>query len=115
MGRVAHRLRDRDDWLTETSRYAAHLLTPTIKRQLVKRKPKCWSDDMSWIPDYEQLVPEFVACFAEHYTHPKAFHRCRPITLASYLEHGLLGQDSAAIVARFVKYFLTFQRLILMR
>ncbi|WP_232448494.1 hypothetical protein [Burkholderia ubonensis] len=93
--------RKRDEWIAELPKYAAHLLTPAIKRKLATKRPKCWSDDMSWIPGREHLVPKFLECFTSHYTHLKAFHGCRPVTLSSYYKHGLMGQDRDKLLAHF--------------
>lgn len=101
MTRIVLDWRKRDEWLAELSTYAGHLLTPAMKRKLAAKKPKCWSDDMSWLPYPEHLVPEFIGCFTSHYTHFKAFHGCRPITLSSYFENGLTGQDSEKLFRSF--------------
>lgn len=93
--------RNRGEWLGEVSKYAGHLLTPAIERELALKGPKCWSDDMTWIPGHEHLVPEFIGTLTSHYTHFKAFHGCRPMTLSSYYRNGLTGQDSEKIFALF--------------
>lgn len=50
-------------------------------------------------------MPEFVSCLAGHYTHFKGFHGCRPPKLASYYEHGLLGQSSTRLCEAFREIF----------
>jgi len=97
--------RNRAEWLDATSKYAGHVLTPALRRTLAKTRPKCWSDDMSWLSDWEDLIPEFIFCFAEHYTHLKAFHGCRPVALSSYYDQGLRGQDSGQLIPVFREIF----------
>ncbi|MBR8279086.1 hypothetical protein [Burkholderia vietnamiensis] len=97
--------RNRAEWLDATSKYAGHVLTPALRRTLAKTRPKCWSDDMSWLSDWEDLVPEFAFCLAKQYTHLKAFHGCRPVTLSSYYKHGLRGQDGDQLISFFREIF----------
>lgn len=105
MKKVVFDWRNSAAWLDAASKYAAHVLTPKLRRTLAKTRRKCWSDDMSWLPDWEDLVPEFVFCFAEHYTHLKAFHGCRPVALSSYYQHGLRGQDGDQLISLFREIF----------
>lgn len=105
MTKVVLDWRNRAEWLYAASKYGGHVLTPALRRTLGKTRPKCWSDDMSWLPDWEDLVPEFVFCLAEYYTHLKAFHGCRPIALSSYYEHGLRGQDGDQLITLFRETF----------
>jgi hypothetical protein len=105
MTKVVLDWRNRAEWLDATSKYARHVLTPALRRTLAKSRPKCWSDDMSWLPDWEDSVAEFVFCLAEHYTHLKAFHGCRPVALSSYCEQGLRGQDGDQLIRLFRQIF----------
>lgn len=97
--------RNRAQWLDAASQYARHLLTPSVRRTLARTRPSCWSVDMSWLPDSDDLFSEFVHCFAEHYSHLKAFHGCRPVLLSSYYEHGLRGQDADQLILQFRAMF----------
>lgn len=60
---------------------------------------------MSWLPDWEDVFPEFVQSLSDHYTHLKAFHGCRPLSLSSYYEHGLQGQDADQLALQFRAMF----------
>ncbi|WP_230958696.1 hypothetical protein [Burkholderia stagnalis] len=97
--------RNRAQWLDAASKYARHLLTPAVRRTLARTRPSCWSDDMSWLPDWEDVFPEFVHSLSEHYAHLKAFHGCRPLSLSSYYAHGLRGQDADQLVLQFQAMF----------
>jgi hypothetical protein len=97
--------RNRAHWLVAASKYARHVLTPSVRRALASSRPSCWSDDMSWLPDWEDALPEFVHSLADHYAHLKAFHGCRPVSLSSYYEHGLQGQNADQLVLQFQAMF----------
>ncbi|WP_210558268.1 MULTISPECIES: hypothetical protein [unclassified Pseudomonas] len=60
---------------------------------------------MDWLPNHEDLVPEFGERFSQYYSHVKAFHGCRPESLSTYYAHGLLGQDGERIKSAFRKIF----------
>ncbi len=85
--------------------YANDLLGPSIRNRIAQDRPKCWSDDMSWLPDSEDIVPEFISRFTTYYGYFKGFHGCRPLTLSSYYEQGLVGQNSAELFAIFREIF----------
>lgn len=84
--------RNRRAWLQHVRSYAKPLLTPSLAMVLEQRRPQCWSDVMDWLPNHDDLVPEFCDRMSSFYTHFKAFHGCRPESLSSYYEHGLRGQ-----------------------
>jgi hypothetical protein len=97
--------RKRRSWLVRTRHYARDILTPDLKAYLSRVRPDCWSDDLSWLPDHEYLVPEFTSALTGYYTHFKGFHGCRPTSLSSYLEHGLVGQRSEHLNKLFREIF----------
>ncbi|AXW61561.1 hypothetical protein CJO94_05920 [Ralstonia solanacearum] len=97
--------RRRRKWLACIRHYAGHLLTAELRQHLLQERPKCWSDDFSWLPDAEYVVPEFVSALTSYYTHFKGFHGCRPVRLGSYYERGLLGQDSDFLCNMFREIF----------
>ncbi|WP_078201893.1 hypothetical protein [Cupriavidus necator] len=97
--------RKRKSWLASIRHYAGHVLTAEIREHLALARPKCWSDDLSWLPDSHDAVPEFVAALTGYYTHFKGFHGCRPLKLSSYYERGLIGQDSDALSNVFREIF----------
>ncbi|CAG9258050.1 conserved hypothetical protein [Burkholderia diffusa] len=93
--------RARQSWQASIQHYADDLLGPSVRNRIERDRPKCWSDDMSWLPDSKDVVPEFVLRFATYYSYFKGFHGCRPVTLSSYYEHVLLGQNSESLFANF--------------
>lgn len=97
--------RNRRSWLGSIRFYAGDLLDPAVRRYLVRKRPECWSDDLSWLPDHEELVLDFCDALASYYSHAKAFHGCRPENTRSYYEHGLQGQQPDRIQARFRELF----------
>ncbi|WP_446333227.1 hypothetical protein [Burkholderia pseudomallei] len=97
--------RARRSWLASIQHYADDLLGPSIRNRIAQDRPKCWSDDMSWLPDSEDVVPEFISRFTTYYGYFKGFHGCRPRTLSSYYEQGLVGQNSAELFATFREIF----------
>lgn len=97
--------RNRRSWLNSIRFYANDLLTEEVREFLQRERPKCWSDDLAWLPDHERLVPAFSGRMSQYYTHVKAFHGCRPDSLASYYEQGLLGQDGQQIAKKFREIF----------
>jgi len=52
------------------------------------QRPKCWSDDLTWLPNHEELLPAFSEKLWSYYTHAKAFHGCRPENLAAHIVTG---------------------------
>jgi len=97
--------RNRRSWLGSIRFYAGELLDPAMRRHLERKRPKCWSDDLSWLPNHEELVPAFCELLASYYSYAKAFHGCRPENLRSYYEHGLQGHQPDRIQARFRELF----------
>lgn len=97
--------RKRRSWLASIRHYAGHLLTSELRQQLVLERPECWSDNFSWLPGSEYLLPEFADCLTNYYTHFKGFHGCRPQSLGSYYEKGLVGQNSELLNDRFREIF----------
>lgn len=97
--------RKRRAWLRHIPLYAESLLTPSLVAVLERRRPECWSDVMDWLPDHEDLVPEFCDRMSSFYTHFKGFHGCRPESLSSYYEHGLQGQNASMIIEKFRRLF----------
>jgi hypothetical protein len=91
-------------WLAEVPKYAASILTSRIKEKIQLTRPKCWSDDFTWLP-VKDGATQFANAFAEHYRHIRAFHGCRPTDFASYFENGLQGQSAEAIEALFLSIF----------
>ncbi|MEM5434691.1 hypothetical protein [Paraburkholderia diazotrophica] len=97
--------RKRRNWLASVRHYAGHVLTTELRQYLSQERPKCWSDDFSWLPDSGYILPEFVSSLTRYYTHFKGFHGCRPLTLSSYYERGLLGQNSDLLCSVFRELF----------
>lgn len=93
--------RDRRKWLMAVPRYASQVLTSDVRKFIEDQRPKCWSDDLNWLPNHEELLPAFSEKLWSYYTHAKAFHGCRPETLATYFEHGLQGQNPERILQQF--------------
>lgn len=82
-------------------RYASQVLTSDVRKHIENQRPKCWSDDLAWLPNHEELLPAFSEKLWSYYTHAKAFHGCRPENLATYFDHGLKGQDPERILKQF--------------
>lgn len=97
--------RKRGRWLRAIPNYATQVLTIDVRRRVEIARPKCWSDDLAWLPHYEELVPEFCEKLWGYYTHAKAFHGCRPDSVASYFEYGLQGQSLDRILQKFREIF----------
>lgn len=97
--------RNRRAWLREIQSYAKPVLTPELVAVLERRRPECWSDVMDWLPDHEEVVPEFCERMSSFYSHFKAFHGCRPESLSSYFKYGLQGQNAASIIQKFRSLF----------
>ncbi|PAU59208.1 hypothetical protein BZL41_17050 [Pseudomonas sp. PIC25] len=97
--------RKRRSWLARIRHYAGDILTPELKAHISRERPDCWSDDLSWLPDWECVVSEFVSALTDYYSHFKGFHGCRPSSLKSYYEHGLLGQSSERLHNVFRRIF----------
>lgn len=97
--------RNRRAWLQHIRSYAKPLLTPKLVAVLERRRPDCWSDVMDWLPNHDDLVPEFCDLMSSFYTHFKAFHGCRPESLSSYYDHGLRGQNADLIIRKFRQLF----------
>lgn len=97
--------RNRRSWLVSIRHYAGHVLTAELRQRLAQERPECWSDDLSWLPDSEYILPEFVGSLTGYYTHFKGFHGCRPSSVSSYYEHGLLGQNSDLLCDMFREIF----------
>jgi hypothetical protein len=93
--------RRRRAWLASMRQFAAHLLSAEVRRHVAQTRPECWSDDLSWLPDADSLLPELVRALKRHYTHYKGFHGCRPLRVQSYYEQGLVGQNGALLVQAF--------------
>ncbi len=97
--------RNRRAWLSAIRVYAGNLLTPEIRTTLEIRRPECWSDVMNWLPDHERLLAAFTDQMSSYYSHLKAFHGCRPESLATYHELGLQGQRPERIIETFRSIF----------
>ncbi|MBT1119028.1 hypothetical protein [Stutzerimonas nitrititolerans] len=97
--------RNRRSWLGSIRFYAGELLDPAMRRHLERKRPQCWSDDLSWLPNHEELVPVFCELLASYYSYVKAFHGCRPENTRSYYEHGLQGHQPDRIQSRFRELF----------
>lgn len=97
--------RNRRAWLQHVRSYAKPLLTPGLVKLLEQRRPQCWSDALDWLPNHDDLIPEFCDRMSSFYTHFKAFHGCRPESLSSYYEHGLRGQNADSIIKKFRQLF----------
>lgn len=72
-----------------------------MRRHLERKRPKCWSDDLSWLPNHEA----FCELLASYYSYVKAFHGCRPENTRFYYEHGLQGHQPDRIQALFRELF----------
>lgn len=97
--------RNRRSWLFSIRYYAGDLLREETRELIRRERPKCWSDDLAWLPDQEKIVPAFTERMFQYYTHVKAFHGCRPDSLAPYYTYGLLGQDTERIAKEFRQIF----------
>lgn len=97
--------RNRRSWLRDIRSYASTVLTPELVGALERDRPECWSDVMDWLPNYDEVVPEFCEQMSSFYTHFKAFHGCRPQSLGSYYEHGIRGQNAESIHHEFRTLF----------
>lgn len=97
--------RNRRSWLSSIRFYAHDLLTEEVRDFLRRERLECWSDDLSWLPNHQHLVPAFSERMFLYYTHVKAFHGCRPDSLASYYAQGLLGQDGERLNKKFREIF----------
>ena len=97
--------RNRRSWLRAIQAYAGELLNPRIRGVIEKKRPKCWSDAMNWLPGDEDTVSEFTDRMSHYYSHVKGFHGCRPESLATYHEHGLRGQRPEEVIAKFRSIF----------
>ena len=97
--------RTENDWLSELSNYAGDLLGNELLEEIRENGIKgCWSDDMSWLPG-KDIDKEVEARFVDYYSHVKAFHGCRPLTVRSYYESGILGQNRGKITEQFKSVF----------
>lgn len=105
MGKHVLDWRNRNAWLRAIPKYASDVLTNEVRELIERDRPDCWSDVMDWLPDHDDLVPEFEEQLWGYYTHAKAFHGCRPGSVASYFEHGIKGQDADSIISRFREIF----------
>lgn len=97
--------RKRRSWLACIRHYAGHVLSTELRQHLAQERPKCWSDDLSWLPDSEYILSEFTGSLTSYYTHFKGFHGCRPISVSSYYQRGLLGQNSDLLCDQFREIF----------
>lgn len=97
--------RKRRSWLASIPYYAGDLLSAEITQELVQERPECWSDNFSWLPYSEDILPEFVQRLTTYYSHFKGFHGCRPSSVRSYYERGLLGQNSDFLCDNFRQIF----------
>lgn len=97
--------RNRRSWLASMRHYAGDIITPQLRNHIASTRPECWSDDLSWLPDADDLLDAFVEALITYYTHFKGFHGCRPLRLRSYYEQGLVGQDSALLAQSFREIF----------
>ena len=97
--------RKRRSWLACMRHYAGHLLTSELRLQLEQERPKCRSDNLTWLPDSEYFLTDFEECLTNYYTHFKGFHGCRPSSLGSYYDKGLLGQNSQLLNDSFREIF----------
>ncbi|MCS4306289.1 hypothetical protein M2404_000612 [Rheinheimera pacifica] len=97
--------RQRRSWLASIRYYAGHVLTPELRTYLIQKRPECWSDDVSWLPDAKYILPELTRSLTSYYTHFKGFHGCRPLNLRSYYENGLIGQNSEFLCNMFREIF----------
>jgi hypothetical protein len=59
---------------------------------------------MSWLL-HPSIVDDFRELFLGFYSHMKGFHGCRPISVRSYYERGMLGQDDSGVLEAFRRIF----------
>lgn len=97
--------RARRGWLSSIKHYAGDLLPAELRAELQATRPECWSDNLTWLPDHDDIVPEFCERFIDYYTHIKGFHGCRPTSLISYYENGIFGQKKDHIHKIFREVF----------
>jgi len=91
-------------WLAAIKIYAAELLGAEIQDELRLKKPMCWSDNMAWLPD-PAIIFQFEIAFHDYYNCVRGFHGCRPSSVQSYYEKGLVGQDEEVIKSQFKRIF----------
>lgn len=95
---------DGKSWLADIPSYAGHLLGRKLKARLKRAKTECWSDQMDWLED-DLAVEDFQSAFLGHYDFVRGYHGCRPVSVASYLSRGLIGQSKTAIENAFRQTF----------
>jgi len=64
----------------------------------------CYSDDLSWLPDYFNLEL-FTEKFLENFKAIKCFHACSPIRIESYLSDGFTGGNHEKNIELFKNIF----------
>lgn len=95
---------DGASWLADIPRYAEAVLTANLRAQLQRTRPDCWSDNMAWIGG-EETANQFEERFVTYYGSVRGFHGCRPTSISSYLDKGLLGQSQNEIESTFRAIF----------
>lgn len=95
---------DSKTWLSEVSYYAEDFLSRRVQNQIKKSKPACWSDDFGWLPVVDG-AEKFAASFARYYQSIRCFHGCRPESLESYYNNGLLGQAADSLESHFLEIY----------
>lgn len=93
--------RSRRSWLSAIRHYAADILDDEVREHLERVRPRCWSDQMDWLPDHSIRIEAIADKFVGYYTHVKAFHGCRPASFGTLRQAGLRVQDPAALLRQF--------------
>lgn len=97
--------RNKKEWISAISVYAGDIINENLVEKIRSSDLEgCWSDDMSWLQD-EDIVDCFRERLLTHYSHVKAFHGCRPISVRSYYDNGFLGQNKGSIEKQFRELF----------
>jgi hypothetical protein len=94
----------RSSWLRAIKNYASAAITAELREHLSTKRPDCWSDNLSWLPDIE-IADQFAIDFKNHYTHIKAYHGCRPTAIEDYYQNGIVGQNSEKLFSSFRNTF----------
>jgi hypothetical protein len=85
----------------------ADLVDKNVLDELRKNQPRCFAaDNLEWLDRaikkvkgiaYSDICATLIDRFSNHYQFIRAFHGCRPESVESYKEHGLLPSDPALL------------------
>lgn len=85
----------------------ADLVDKNVLNELRQNPPTCFAgDNLEWLDraiqkvkgiDHSDICATLINRFSSHYQFVRAFHGCRPESIESYKEHGLLPSDPALL------------------